>query len=84
MACRDTFSLADIRVTHYVNRLHKLNMFDMWLDSLPHLGYWLKRVRARASFYPGIEEHLPADSCEGLLRNGKTGGPQLLAACGLG
>jgi glutathione S-transferase len=79
----DTFSLADIGVTPYVNRLHMLNMSEMWKDSLPHVGKWFERVRARASFYPGIEEHLPADSREGLLRNGKMGGPELLAACGI-
>ena len=78
----DTFSLADIGVIPYVNRLHMLNMSEMWNDRLPHVADWFERVRARASFYPGIEEHLPAESREGLLRNGKTGGPELLARCG--
>jgi len=80
----NTFSLADIGVLPYVNRLHMLNMSEMWNDRLPHAAHWFERVRARANFYPGIEEHLPANSCEDLLRNGKTGGPELLALCCLG
>ena len=79
----ETFSLADIGVLPYVNRLHMLNMDAMWQKNLPNVADWFDRIRARASYYPGIEEHLPAESRDGLLRNGKAGGPQLLAACGL-
>lgn len=79
-----TFSLADIGVLPYVNRLHMLNMDSMWRNDKPRVTDWFDRIRERASFFPGIEEHLPADSREGLLRNGKTGGPALLAACGIG
>lgn len=78
-----TFSLADIGVLPYVNRLHMLNMDAMWRNDLPHVADWFDRIRTRASFYPGIEEHIPTDSRDALLRNGKTGGPQLLAACGI-
>lgn len=80
----ETFSLADIGVAPYVNRLHMLNMDAMWQSELPNVADWFDRVRARASFYPGIEEHLPVASREALLSNGKAGGPQLLAACGIG
>ena len=79
----ETFSLADIGVLPYVNRLHILNMDEMWQKKLPNVVDWFDRIRARASYYPGIEEHLPAESRDGLLRNGKAGGPQLLDACGL-
>jgi glutathione S-transferase len=79
----ETFSLADIGVVPYVNRLHMLNMDTMWRNRLPNVTNWFDRIRERASFYPGIEEHLPAESRDGLLRNGKVGGPQLLAACGI-
>lgn len=79
----EAFSLADIGVIPYVNRLHMLNMDAMWQGSLPNLADWFDRIRARDSFYAGVEEHLPADSREGLLRNGRTGGPALLAACGV-
>lgn len=77
----DVFSLADIGVIPYVNRLYMLNMSAMWEDGLPNVAAWFDRVRRRASFVPGIEEHVPAASREALLRNGETGGPRLLAAC---
>ena len=77
----DSFSLADIGVLPYVNRLHMLNMSAMWDGQLPHLADWFDRARARDSFHPGIEEHLPDASRQDLLRNGKDGGPGLLAAC---
>ena len=80
----ETFSLADIGVIPYVNRLHMLNMDAMWQDSLPNVADWFDRVCARASFHAGVEEHLPAESRDSLLRNGKNGGPALLAACGIG
>ena len=79
----ETFSLADIGVVPYVNRLHMLNMDAMWRNSMPNVTDWFDRIRARASFHPGIEEHLPAESRENLVRNGASGGPQLLAACGM-
>jgi glutathione S-transferase len=79
----ETFSLADISVLPYVNRLHVLNMDEMWQKKLPNVVNWFDRIRARASYYPGIEVHLPAESRDGLLSNGMAGGPQLLAACGL-
>jgi ganglioside-induced differentiation-associated protein 1 len=77
----DTFSLADIGVTPYVNRLRMLNMSAMWENRLPNVAGWLDRVRTRSSFFPGVEEHVPESSREDLLRNGEVGGPQLLAAC---
>ena len=77
----DTFSLADIGVTPYVNRLRMLNMAAMWENRRPNVAGWLDRVRTRSSFFPGVEEHVPESSREDLLRNGEVGGPQLLAAC---
>ena len=77
----DTFSLADIGVIPYVNRLYMLNMDSMWQDRHPRVADWFERFRARDSFVPGIEEHLPEQSREDLLRNGREGGPALLKAC---
>jgi glutathione S-transferase len=79
----ETFSLAYIDALPCVNRLHVLNMDEIWQKKLLNVVSWFDRIRARASYYPGIEEHLPAESRDGLLRNGMAAGPQLLAACGL-
>ena len=80
----DTFSLADIGVAPYVNRLHMLNMSALWQDGLANVARWFERLKARRSFHPGIEEHLPEASRRDLLKNGEAGGPALLAACGMG
>ena len=77
----DTFSLADIGVLPYVNRLHMLNMDEMWHDRHPRVADWFERCRARDSFFPGVEEHVPEASREDLLRNGREGGPALIKAC---
>jgi glutathione S-transferase len=79
----ETFSLADIGVIPYVNRLHMLNMDSMWRDRHPGVADWFERMRARESFHAGIEEHLPEASRADLVRNGREGGPDLLHACGL-
>lgn len=79
----ETFSLADIGLLPYVNRLHVLNMSRMWEPDLPHLADWLWRCRTRASFCPAIDEPVPDDARKALQINGRTGGPALLAACGI-
>src|SRR4029450_7303199 len=43
----DTFSLADIAMTPYVNRLDMLGMSEMWTTSRPHLASWFARIKAR-------------------------------------
>ena len=78
----DSFSLADVGLIPYINRLYMLNMADMWKGKLPRVEDWFDRARGRASFQPGIEQHLPAAARDDLLRNGDKGGPALLAACG--
>lgn len=79
----EVFSLADIGLLPYVNRLRMLNMSAMWEPNLPHIGNWLSRCRDRASFYPGVEKHVPDNSRDALLRDGHAGGPELLDACGI-
>lgn len=80
----EDFSLADIGVVPYVNRLYMLNMARLWEGTHPNIEDWFRRIRARPSFDEGIEKHLPAGSREDLVRNGREGGPELLAACGIG
>ena len=40
-----TFTLADIAMTPYVNRLDMLGMSDMWVGSRPRLTDWFARSR---------------------------------------
>ena len=76
----DGFSLADIALIPYVNRLAMLSVPQMWEGRRPHLADWFARVQARASFDPAIFEHMPDAPRTELLENGKRSAPELLAA----
>lgn len=60
----DLFSLADISMTPYVNRLDVLGMSDMWTRSRPHLANWFERIKARPAFKPLLSRLLSSRSDE--------------------
>jgi glutathione S-transferase len=53
------FSLADIGVIPYVNRLDMLQLSGMWTEARPRLADWFERVKARASFQPAMFGFVP-------------------------
>lgn len=55
----DTFSLADIAMAPYVNRLDMLGMAEMW-SKRPRLAGWFARLKARPSFHPAFLQWFPA------------------------
>jgi len=56
----NTFSLADIGMTPYVNRLAMLSMAGLWEDSArPRVEDWFARVRARPSFKSAVMDWCP-------------------------
>jgi glutathione S-transferase len=54
-----TFSLADIGMAPYVNRLDMLGMAELW-SKRPRLADWFERVKARPSFQPAFMQWFPA------------------------
>lgn len=54
----DTFSLADIAVTPYVNRLDLLGWPQMWEQTRPHVADWFERIKARPAFKPALLDEL--------------------------
>src|SRR5207244_4405822 len=50
----DAFSLADIAVTPYVNRLDMLGMSAMWAGTRPRVADWFARIKARPAFKPAF------------------------------
>ena len=54
-----SFSLAEVGVIPYVNRLDMLQLSGMWTENRPHLADWFKRVKARPSFEPALFGYLP-------------------------
>ena len=50
----DTFSLADVGVIPYVNRLDMLQCAGMWTECRPRLTDWWERVKARPMFQAAL------------------------------
>ena len=56
----DLFTLADIGLAPYVNRLDMLNMSGMWRDGrLPHLQDWFERLKANPNFKSAFLDWCP-------------------------
>jgi len=55
----DMFSLADIEITPYVERIDRLGLAAMWADR-PLLADWFARIKARPSF-KAIADYPPSD-----------------------
>ena len=76
----DTFSLADIGLVPYVNRLAMMSMAEMWTGGrLPRVERWFDAVRARPSFKPALLDWVPADLSEDLRLNGAHSWPEVKA-----
>jgi glutathione S-transferase len=55
----DAFSLAEVGVIPYVNRLEMLQLSGMWTDTRPHLSAWWNRLKARSSFESALMKYVP-------------------------
>lgn len=76
----DRFSMADIAMTPYVNRLAALSMEGLWQNGrLPRLEAWFARVRARATFEPAFLKWMPAALAAEMRANGERSWPQIRA-----
>jgi glutathione S-transferase len=68
-ALRDTdwlagpeFSLADVALTPYVNRLAMLQMQGLWEGGrLPRVAQWFERIRSRPTFRPALLDWCPPE-----------------------
>lgn len=67
----ETFSLADISLAPYVNRLAMLSMAGFWDDGrLPRVADWFERIKARRSFEPAMLSWCPPELVDDLARFG--------------
>lgn len=65
------FSIADIAMAPYVNRLAMLQLGEIWEDGkLPRVADWFARLRARPTFAPSLLEWIPAGLKNDLEMNG--------------
>jgi glutathione S-transferase len=69
----DSYSLADVGMTPYVNRLAMLSMSGLWEGGVrPRLSDWFARVRARPGFQTAVLDWCPP----GLTNDLRTFGAQ--------
>ncbi len=75
----DTFSLADVGLTPYVNRLDMLGMSGLWEKGRrPHVEDWFNRIKARPTFKETFLDWCPEDLTNDLMTFGTQSWPNVL------
>ena len=81
----ERFSMADIAMAPYLNRLAALAMPGLWEGGrLPCVERWFARVRARPTFRPAFVDWVPTDLAEEMRSNGERSWPAIRALLGVG
>jgi glutathione S-transferase len=78
----DRYSLADLALTAYVDRLDRLAMSGLWRERHPAIGAWLSHCRARPSYVAAIEAFVPAGAAEASRASGERNWPAIAARLG--
>ena len=72
------FSMADIALAPYVNRLSALSMHGMWAQGrLPRVEEWFARIRCRPAFTSAVVEWVPQELSEEMRENGAKSWPAI-------
>jgi glutathione S-transferase len=74
-----SFSLAEVGVVPYVNRLDMLQLSGMWTESRQHLADWWQRIKARPSFAPALMKYVPPALVTLMEMHGSEAWPQVRA-----
>jgi glutathione S-transferase len=78
------FSIADISMAPYLNRLDALAMSPLWENGkLPNVANWFARLRERETFQQAIVGWVPQDLRDEMLANGRLSWPQISSMLGL-
>jgi len=79
----EQFSMADVAMTPYVNRLAILAMERLWESgALPRVADWFGRIRERATFTSALVEWMPAELAAEMRANGEKSWPSIAAVLG--
>ena len=80
----DTFSMADIALAPYVNRLAVLAAEGIWSGGrLPRVEAWFDIVRKRPTFHPAFVAWMPDELAEEMQENGRKSWPEIRRILGL-
>lgn len=72
------FSIADVALAPYVNRLAMMNMNDMWENGrLPRVADWFKRITERDTFATALIDWIPPGLRSDLASNGARSWPEV-------
>ncbi|HWE74690.1 MAG TPA: glutathione S-transferase family protein [Stellaceae bacterium] len=75
----ERFSLAEVGVIPYINRLDMLALSDLWTEKRPHLTDWWQRVKARPTFEPALFKYVPPGLGEMMAKYGRESWPTVKA-----
>jgi len=74
----DKFSLADVSLTPYVNRVAMMGMSGWWENGrLPNLEAWWNRIQSRPTFKSSLLDWCPEDLTSDLLEFGSLSWPEV-------
>lgn len=80
----DCFTMADVALTPYVNRLAALGMHGMWEGGrLARVADWFERIQARPTFRPALMDWVPAELRDEMAQNGRQAWPEIRQLLGL-
>ena len=76
----NAFSIADVAMAPYLNRLAALAMHPLWADDkLPRVADWFSRIQARPAFVSAIQQWVPEELRKEMYHNGSVSWPQISA-----
>ena len=79
----DRFTIADISLAPYVNRLAMLSMAEMWTAGrLPNVERWFAAINDRPTFKSALLDWIPGDLAHDMHVNGARSWPQIAAMLG--
>jgi glutathione S-transferase len=73
----DNFSLADVAVAPYVNRLDMLGMSAMWTKARPRVADWFGRIQSRPTFKAAFLDWCPKELTDDMLNFGRQSWPSV-------
>ena len=72
-----SYSLADLAMTSYMNRVDMIGMTPMWERERPHVTDWFNRIRSRPSFKAMVTDWCPEDIGNDMRTHGAASWPQV-------
>ena len=77
------FTLADVAMTPYLNRLDMMGMSEMWTRSRPRVTGWWGRICARPTFKTTFLDACPPDLTADLKTFGSQSWPEVKKILGI-